>query len=531
MNSSSVQSEKSLKNKGKIPVIIGVTGHRRMREQDLEKITESVREQIGKLRRRCPHSQIIVMTCLAEGADQLCAEIALDMGLEIMSVLPMPIEEYAKDFTGEPLDKLYELAEKSLKTFVAPHIEPEQEGRNYLYRQAGVYVADHCHLLLALWDGSEPVKGGCGTSSIAQLKLENLSREAGEQLRHAKGQVVQIKTPPVGSPGSVEGAGAVTVYGDETWFRRVLRDTDIYNADCEQEKPAESKEKLSAVYELADRMSMVSAVRYRKILAGMSVCAVVLAMAFLLYDEVDWYGMIILCGIMIIMLFLINTITGKSKCRERYLEYRILAEACRVQSYLKMAGTTLSVAEFIPWNLQVAVPWISRAMAAVTAGDTAGKRQSVLKIWITDQKEYHKKAVLRSETQLMRNDRIVRAALIFTILIYVGALAFEIICGGLFGGKVMFSAETNDVIRVIIKVAMGTFSAATVFTGNYYGKLALPNVIDDHLKMILLYEEAEREIAEKGESEPLLVRIAEDELGENANWYAYQSKYEPDLGI
>ena len=46
-----------------------------------------------------------------------------------------------------------------------------------------------------------------------------------------------------------------------------------------------------------------------------------------------------------------------------------------------------------------------------------------------------------------------------------------------------------------------------------------------------LYEEAEREIAEKGESEPLLVRIAEDELGENANWYAYQSKYEPDLGI
>ena len=58
MTGSSVQSEKSLKNKGKIPVIIGVTGHRRMREQDLEKITESVREQISKLRRRCPHSQI-----------------------------------------------------------------------------------------------------------------------------------------------------------------------------------------------------------------------------------------------------------------------------------------------------------------------------------------------------------------------------------------------------------------------------------------------------------------------------------------
>ena len=42
MTGSSVQSEKSLKNKGKIPVII-------------------------------------VMTCLAEGADQLCAETALEV--------------------------------------------------------------------------------------------------------------------------------------------------------------------------------------------------------------------------------------------------------------------------------------------------------------------------------------------------------------------------------------------------------------------------------------------------------------------
>jgi len=132
---------------------------------------------------------------------------------------------------------------------------------------------------------------------------------------------------------------------------------------------------------------------------------------------------------------------------------------------------------------------------------------------------------------MRRNDRIVRIALIFTILIYLAALAFEIVCCGLFGGDVMFPPEINDTVRVVIKVAMGTFSAATIFTSNYYGKLALPNVIDDHLKMILLYEEAEHEISEKGESEPLLVRIAEDELGENANWYAYQSKHEPELGI
>ena len=49
--------------------------------------------------------------------------------------------------------------------------------------------------------------------------------------------------------------------------------------------------------------------------------------------------------------------------------------------------------------------------------------------------------------------------------------------------------------------------------------------------MVALYEKAADEIDRQGESEELLVRLAEDELNENANWYAYQSKSEPDLGI
>ena len=526
-----------MEKNGKIPVIIGVTGHRDLREQDIGAIRKAVRRWLGELCAKYSHSQIIVMTSLAEGADQLCAETALDMGLKIMTVLPMPVEEYAEDFSGEALENLYALSEKSVSVIEAPYTEPFKEGRDYLYRQAGIYVAEHCHVLMALWDGSEGTPGGCGTSSIALYKRGNLSREAGEQLRHFEGYVVQIMTPragdsdPAADAGAGHEAGKVTLHGDSSSLRRILKDTDAFNADCEKADPAGSGDILSAVYDFSDRMSVINAKKYRKLLAGMSVCAVILAMAFLLYDEIDWQGMIVLCGIMIIMLFAVNSIAGRSGYRERYLEYRILAEACRVQSYLKTAGTSYEVAEFMPWNLQVAVPWISRAMAAVNAGTAPGSKQSILKVWINDQKEYHRRALERCEAQLRRNDHIVRIALIFTIFIYLAALAFEIMCCGLFGGKVMFSPEVNDTVRVIIKVAMGTFSAATVFTGNYYGKLALPNVIDDHLKMILLYEEAEHEIADKGETEPLLVRIAEDELGENANWYAYQSKHEPELGI
>ena len=98
-------------------------------------------------------------------------------------------------------------------------------------------------------------------------------------------------------------------------------------------------------------------------------------------------------------------------------------------------------------------------------------------------------------------------------------------------GTSMFAPETNDAVRTGFKLCMGVFSAVTIFANNYYGRLALPNVIDDHRKMVMLYEEAEREIADKGEDESLLLRIAEDELCENANWYAYQRKHDEGLGI
>ena len=126
---------------------------------------------------------------------------------------------------------------------------------------------------------------------------------------------------------------------------------------------------------------------------------------------------------------------------------------------------------------------------------------------------------------------MVTTALVITIATYAAALLYEIACVGIVSDTGMFTPEFNNSVRTGFKLCMGIFAAVTLFANNYYGRLALPNVIDDHRRMALLYEEAEREIADKGEEESLLMRIAEDELCENANWYAYQSKHDEGLGI
>lgn len=53
-------------------------------------------------------------------------------------------------------------------------------------------------------------------------------------------------------------------------------------------------------------------------------------------------------------------------------------------------------------------------------------------------------------------------------------------------------------------------SAATLFTGSYYGKMSLLNSIDDHRRMVMLYEKSENEVLQNGESEEIIMELARE---------------------
>ena len=56
-----------------------------------------------------------------------------------------------------------------------------------------------------------------------------------------------------------------------------------------------------------------------------------------------------------------------------------------------------------------------------------------------------------------------------------------------------------DIIRAVLKILMGTMSAVTLFMTSYYGKMALPSIIDDYRRMIALYDKAKKEIEEQNQ--------------------------------
>ena len=61
-----------------IPFILGVTGHRYLPVKSLATIEHGVRERLRELQRKLPDTRIIVASALAEGADRLVAQVALE---------------------------------------------------------------------------------------------------------------------------------------------------------------------------------------------------------------------------------------------------------------------------------------------------------------------------------------------------------------------------------------------------------------------------------------------------------------------
>lgn len=286
-----------------------------------------------------------------------------------------------------------------------------------------------------------------------------------------------------------------------------------------------SLQAIDEMYGAADVLSIQNANKHRRILFVLAIASTLLTFAFLLYDEAELHGLILACGVMLLSLFFIHRFANRLDCHRKYLEYRVLAECLRCQFFLLYAGISTSVLEILPWSVRKGIPWITDLLET-TAEVKPPRKRPVLDCWIRDQKSYHEAALAKAIIKSRRDRRIATAVLAITILVYIAALLYELIIY-----EDIAVTGNADLVRALLKILLGTMSAITLFTGSYYGKMSLPNIIDDHKRMIALYETAEKEILEVGERDEELLFLAREFLNENSAWYAYQSKNGPDIVI
>ncbi len=168
--------------KGPLPLVIGVTGHRDLREQDCAALEASVRAVFTELEELYPHSPLLLLSPLAEGADRLVARVALERGLSLMVPLPMARELYELDFeTPASRAEFNQLLEQAQHQIELPCVEGNEGAdigvpgacRDQQYALVGALIARHCQILLALWDGLPSDRVG-GTAQVIDFRLRGV---------------------------------------------------------------------------------------------------------------------------------------------------------------------------------------------------------------------------------------------------------------------------------------------------------------------------------------------------------------------
>ena len=134
---------------------VGVTGHRKLTDPAA---WDWVRAELTALLQNIARP-LIGLTSLAIGADQIFAEVVLQLEGDIELIVPFP--DYERTFDEPDLAQYHRLKALSKHTEIRQNGGTEEQS----YLEAGQRIVDLSDWLVAVWDG-QPARGLGGTADI-----------------------------------------------------------------------------------------------------------------------------------------------------------------------------------------------------------------------------------------------------------------------------------------------------------------------------------------------------------------------------
>jgi hypothetical protein len=145
--------------------VVGFTGHQNIPAEAIEYVKDHLRSELKTF-----DPQALVGTCsLADGADQLFAQLIIDAGGGLNVVIPS--SDYETTFDTQSLRRYHQLLSRASKTETLNWPEPSEDA----FLAAGRLVADRSDVLIAVWDGQE-AQGKGGTADIVRYAQQNGKR-------------------------------------------------------------------------------------------------------------------------------------------------------------------------------------------------------------------------------------------------------------------------------------------------------------------------------------------------------------------
>lgn len=599
-----------------LSLVIGVTGHRDLREEDREPLEKEVRNIFTDLQSRYPSTPIVILSPLAEGADRLVAKVALEKGIRLIAPMPMSRALYEEDFqTQASRDEFNKLLQQSEWWFELPLLAPEEEvrqqgpARDQQYAQVGAYVALHSQILIALWNGSQSHLTG-STSQIVQFQLQGIPEPYApphsplDELE--SGPVYHIVTPRIknntliGRPFELQQLIPDNTLFDSTYFvqeslddytnkqrensheagkqefERIFHRLNTFNTDgtnlaarlINEKKKSRTYllgdidistmpsalqgplNRYANLYATADSMSIYFRDLTDKMLFYLFSLFFIALICFYIYAHLGEY-LVMLLGeqwggwfrflflsfyffALLVAYFLWYWRATRGDYKNKYLDYRALAEGLRVQFFWHLAGISDTVADHYLRKQKSELDWIRNGIRAANLLCNTGSVNNppdssptiteahyrlVLNEWVEGQAKYFTKSTTRDHIHLERKEKWVR------VLFTTGmVLALALFLLQFFQLLLQLRTSIVPLLTSLLIVIMSLALLLAALREGYADKMAYAEQVKQYQRMSRLYRRASQHLqsflgqGKFPEAECIIRELGEEALAENGDW-------------
>jgi len=486
-----------------IPFVIAATGHRDLRSANIDQLKDRVRKILVELAESMPSTPLLVLTGLAEGADQLVAQVALEIGIDFAAIIPMPMTLYSEQMSEKGRAELYSLYEKAALKVHLPMVDPAEDSMcsseslgAERYKRLASFLGTHSQALIALWDGLDSGLSG-GTAEVVARMLKRLEDTANSEEGTLTKSVYHIVTPRE-SNSEIPDAFEVRQlwprdkstrdHGDD--YMAMRKDLDRFNHAVAEDtvdsggKFAEGLldeehqfllslflSRVAAVHRSADRISLRFGKKRNAFLILILVFALTGIFGLELHSEIfsnlDFLWLIFPLSVSAAAGLYI--VAKRLRIENQFLDSRSFAEALRIQFYWGLSGIDEPASKHYLRHHRGSIDWIRTALLNISLfraqdpsspGDKEGMK-ATLTLWVEAQASWFSAKAEHQRRTLARLERIANRSLCSVVaLSFLIALSLLLPAPWHSAWQSLVHEHLNGILHLLIAVpsiALGIF--------------------------------------------------------------------------
>jgi hypothetical protein len=543
----------------RVPITVGVVGH-----IDIN-ATEEQRLQITNffcdLALKYPNSPVCLFSSIADGADRFVAKIFIELKhgnetfrdrFELMVPTPFCNEEYKKDFDEASKNEFETLIQQAKRSFCVG-CENKEATRSDHYLKAGKFIADSSIILIALWDGEQGKRGG--TADIVRHKTTGDNENVAESTFEYDGTVFVMPSNRNNSTAKIFSDSEVVLSIDivlkDSAIKKALEKIEEINSEsltiwkskieksranlfnCTEKLDPPQKSLLSW-YSILDVYSIYFRGKDIKITLWLFTIGFLMLTALEIYSNLFLSNLVL--GIAMFLAFSATVIYLYSKNADnhkKYLYYRTLAEALRIQFYWNIAGINKNVSDYILRIHRKDFTWIKYIMSAIYGvtfnhkSITPESINDLIQNWVENQSCFFSSSVTRMTKQLGFFNRTANTCFI---------MGFALLVSIFFFGDFYKSHSLMNMMLVITGMLIGLFALIKGYIKmkgyeQLLNQYELMNVIYSRAKSKAIETETYNLDEDKKNSylKELFFVVGKEALIENGNWYLIFKEREPEI--